>query len=336
MTTSASPNILLVSTKADLATDSVVLKLTTIGAEFYRLNTEDFPLAASSAVRLPRSPAFANWQWNAGKRQAISLDEVGCVWFRRHRLPIMPAEVSEAHAEYCLREADWFLRGAVCSLGAGSRRVAWMSHPTSVRLADAKIYQLALARSLGFNVPDTLVSNDPGEVREFFKQKKTDIVAKPLRLGYFDYGDRQTSVYTSRVEWADLQDDGAIGIAPVVYQELLPKLYDIRVTVVGRKIFAAAIDSQSVPSATLDWRKADTDNLGHLRHSLPADLGALCLKYVESLGLNYGALDLVLTPDGEYFFLEINPNGQWLWLEERLGFPISDEIASWLVTHSRG
>lgn len=335
MTISAAPKILLVSTKADIATDYVVVKLTNLGANFYRLNTEDYPLSSTSTVRPAHTSTPSSWLWTTAKQQTVCLNAIRCVWFRRHRLPAMPAEISEAHAEYCLRESDWFLRGAVLSLGLSQEPVAWMSHPLNVRLADSKIYQLSLAQSLGFNIPDTIISTDAEDVRAFFNQKSGDVIAKPLRLGYFDYGDRQTSVYTNRITWDNLQDDSSLKVAPVIYQELLPKLYDIRVTVVGQKLFAAAIDSQSIPSASLDWRKTDTENLGHFRHSLPPDVEEICLKYVTALGLNYGALDFVLTPDNEYFFLEINPNGQWVWLEDRPGFPISDEIAAWLFTHSQ-
>jgi glutathione synthase/RimK-type ligase-like ATP-grasp enzyme len=324
-----------VSTKVDIATDYVVLKLSTLGADFYRLNTEDFPLEASSTIRFQRPSSPSNWLWTTATQQTIYLDDVRCIWFRRHRLPALPEEISEAHAEYCLRESDWFLRGAVLSLGLAQESVAWMSYPMNVRLADHKVYQLSLARSLGFNIPNTLISTTAEDVRTFFNQSEGNIVAKPLRLGYFDYGDKQAGVYTNRMPWENLQDDDAIRMAPVIYQELLPKLYDIRVTVVGQKLFAAAIDSQSVPSASIDWRKTDTETLGHLKHALPAPIEDLCLKLVAALGLNYGAIDLVLTPDNEYFFLEINPNGQWVWLEERLGFPISEEIAAWLFTHSQ-
>lgn len=151
-----------------------------------------------------------------------------------------------------------------------------------------------------------------------------------MRLGYFDYGELQTSVYTSRINWEDLQDDDEIRIAPVIYQKHLKKKYDIRVTVVGEKVFSAAIDSQKIPSAVLDWRKTETENITHLDHQLPEDIEAKCIAFLKNLGLSYGAIDFVLTPENDYYFLEINPNGQWVWLEDRLGFSISDEIANWL------
>jgi glutathione synthase/RimK-type ligase-like ATP-grasp enzyme len=336
MTTDADPSILIVSTKVDIATDHVVLKLSSLDASFYRLNTEDFPLASSSSLRVGGDRGVAAWSWTPAARPDVNLAGVTCVWFRRHRLPRMPDELDAAHAEYCLRESEWFIRGAVYSLGLASPGVEWMSHPANVQAAESKIYQLSVARSLGFLIPDTLVSNDSEEVRKFFDEQGGEVVAKPLRLGYIDYGERQTGIFTNRVAAGDLEDGLAIRLAPVIYQRLIPKLSDIRVTVVGRQLFAVAIDSQSDPAASVDWRRTENEELPHSVHPLPPRLEELCLAYVSTLGLNYGAIDLVLTPEGEYVFLEINPNGQWVWMEERLGLPISDAIASWLVQHSRG
>lgn len=247
----------------------------------------------------------------------------------------MPSDMSPAHAEYCLRESDWFIRGALYSMPLLSGVTAWMSHPASVQQAESKIYQLPVARSLGFHIPDTLITNDAAEVRRFYQEKGGQIVAKPLRLGYFDYGQKKTSVYTNKVEWSDLHDDVSIKVAPVIYQELIPKLYDIRVTVVGNRLFAAAIHSQDVLSALIDWRRSDTNELAHTVHTLPPQVSDSCLRLVKLLGLNYGALDLVLTPKNEYVFLEINPNGQWAWLEDELNLPISEEIANWLFAQSK-
>lgn len=334
MTTEASPKILLISTKVDMATDHVALKLRDLGASFYRINTEELPLLASSSISVERSHA-SSWSWATASRE-INLDSVRSIWFRRHRLPVMPPEVAAHDAEYCLRESDWFLKGALYSRTASSPPVRWMSPPANIQLAESKIYQLTVASSHGLAVPDTLVSNDAGRIRRFFEEKGGEIVAKPLRLGYFDYGDHQTGVFTSRVALDDLSEDAPLRMAPVIYQEMIPKLFDIRITVVGQRVFAAAIDSQSEPSATLDWRRTENEDLPHSTHELPGPVQKACLSYMSALGLDFGALDFVLTPQSEYVFLEVNPNGQWVWIEEKLGFPISEAIATRLLDMSEG
>jgi glutathione synthase/RimK-type ligase-like ATP-grasp enzyme len=327
MTTEESPQLLIVSTKVDLATDYVVLQLEELGAKFFRINCEDFPLAAHASYTPTPNPVF---RWITSDNKSINLRDIRSVWFRRHRLPEMPPEMDRAHQDYCLREADWFIKGLVYSLALCDGDVRWMNHPERASSAESKIVQLGVAGALNFKVPETLVSNEPVAIRDFYACNRGEVVAKPLRLGYFDFGDRKTCVFTTRITEEHLNDDESLSVAPVIYQALINKSYDIRVTIVGTKVFAAAIDSQSIPSAVIDWRRSETEDLGHLRHELPSAIETKCLQLMKTLGLSFGALDLILTPQGEYVFLEVNPSGQWVWIEDKLDLPISRSIAEWL------
>jgi glutathione synthase/RimK-type ligase-like ATP-grasp enzyme len=330
MTTEESPPLLIFSTKVDIATDYVVLKLEERRARFYRINSEDFPLDVRASLTLNPSTDAPQLRWLGNIHQSLDLSRVRSVWFRRHRLAPVSVEMDKAYQEYCLREVDWFIKGIIYSLDDNIPSVGWMNHPARAQFAESKIHQLTTARTLGLRIPKTLVSNDPVAVRRFWEEKEGRMIAKPLRLGYFDFGDRQTCVFTTPIAKEHLGDDEAIKVAPVIYQELIPKAYDIRVTIVGKTVFSAAIDSQSVPSATIDWRQSETEDLPHSVHELPKSVEAQCLAYMDALGLSFGALDLVLTPDNEYIFLEINSSGQWVWLEDRLKLPISETIAEWL------
>lgn len=330
MTTEDSPQLLIFSCKVDIATDHVILQLEERGANFYRINSEDFPLGVCSSFTIKPSNDSPQLSWLASVDRRIDLSEVRSVWFRRHRLAPMPIEMDKAYQEYCLREVDWFIKGIIYSLNDNHPQVKWMNHPAWAQFAESKIYQLARARTLGLRIPSTLVSNDPNAVRQFWDQTKGKMIAKPLRLGYFNFGDRQTCVFTTPITEENLRDDEAIQLAPVIYQELVQKAYDIRVTIVGKNIFSAAIHSQSVPSAKIDWRQSESEDLPHSVHQLPPSVRTKCLEYMEALGLCFGAIDLILTPNNEYVFLEINSSGQWVWLEDRLKFSISKTIAEWL------
>jgi glutathione synthase/RimK-type ligase-like ATP-grasp enzyme len=113
---------------------------------------------------------------------------------------------------------------------------------------------------------------------------------------------------------------------PTYFQECLHKESDIRVTVVGEKVFAAKIYSQALDETKIDWRKGDSIKLNYSVYQLPDRIRELCLSLLNQLHLNFGAIDFVETQDGRLVFLEINPNGQWGWIEKRLDLPISDEI----------
>ena len=155
-------------------------------------------------------------------------------------------------------------------------------------------------------------------------------MAKALSSGYIAGSDGNQAIFTSALAPNDLEDLSGLDLAPVTLQEMVEKSSDIRVTVVGDEVFAAEILSQGRESSKVDWRATDDENLEHRTHELPPTLARRCRRLVSYLGLSFGAIDFALKADGTYVFFEINPNGEWLWLEDLLGLPISDRIAAWL------
>ena len=323
-------DVLLVTTRIDAASDAVADALKRTGVKFFRLNTEDLPIAAKSSCEF--RPGARRLCWHSEDR-VVSLDTVKCVWFRRHRLPRLPPDMIPAHSEYCLRESQWFLRGLLWNLTEQVPATNWMSPPADIQRAESKMFQLQVAGSVGLTCPETLIANNPEEIRAFFNRHEGRVVVKSLRLGYFDYGHVQTAAYTSVVSASDLARDEALRAAPVIYQSHLEKHLDIRVTIVGESIYTAAIHSQEAETARVDWRRTD-EELEHKKHVLPDEIAKACRRLMKVLKLRFGAIDFVLTPDGQYVFLEINPNGQWLWIEDRLGYPITNRIAKWLRNRS--
>jgi glutathione synthase/RimK-type ligase-like ATP-grasp enzyme len=122
----------------------------------------------------------------------------------------------------------------------------------------------------------------------------------------------------------------------VIFQAYVPKRFELRVTVIGNQVFAAEIHSQLTNHTRYDWRRYDLSRTPHLRHELPPEIQDKCVRLVEQLELSYGAIDMVLTPEGRYVFLEINPNGQYLWIEEQTGLPISAALCDLLMDPSKG
>ncbi len=236
----------------------------------------------------------------------------------------MPADMDAGVYDFCVRENRSALIGGL--IGQETR---WMSHPGAIWKAEFKPYQLQVAAQVGLDVPKTLISNRPESIRKFY-QKHRPIIAKPVRSGYVVKNGVECAVFTTKLEDEVMNDLSDAALSPTIYQELLPKAYDIRVTIVGRRLFAVTIDSQSDPNAIIDWRKTENPLLPHAPIELPEPLQRSLLELTARLSLAYGAIDLVLTPDGRYVFLEINPNGQWLWIDEMLSLGISRSIAEWL------
>jgi len=310
--------VLIVSTAVDSATDEVVRILGERGTNVTRVNSEDLPFDASISIDFQNEPGTTLRY----KGKGITAQSI---WYRRVRTPPKPENMDSGVYDFCLRENRAALLG-----GLMTQRTRWMSHPAAVWQAEFKPFQLRAAQNVGLAIPKTLISNDPEAIAQAQAQFGSMIV-KPARSGHFWQAGEEYAIFTSAfsVEHLDSLDDARW--TPSIYQELVPKEVDVRVTFVGGKAFAAAIHSQTDPAAVIDWRKTENADLLHSRIELPDLLIGKLQRLMELLGLEFGCIDLVKTPGGEYVFLEVNPSGQWLWLDDQLGLGISAAVADWLI-----
>ena len=315
--------VLLVTASYDDAATEVSRSLERSGSPYFRLNTDQFPTQIK-AVYDPQAGLTLETDTDR-----VNSSCVKSIWYRRNVTPALPTALDKYSREFCNRESKAFLEGALLSINA-----RWLSDPTAIWRAEHKLFQLAAASDTGFKILPTSVTNDKDAARRFSVNRQT--VVKTVSSGYIDspYGYR--AIFTNALPPEDLDELAGLDLAPVTFQENANKRSDIRVTVVGDSVFAAEIMSQAHPSSTTDWRATEDPNLPHQEHDLPDRERRLCLALVSRLGLEFGAIDLALTAHGKYLFFEINPNGEWLWLQYQLGFPIADRIAEWLVDEPAG
>ncbi|GAA2870400.1 hypothetical protein GCM10010517_30610 [Streptosporangium fragile] len=262
--------------------------------------------------------------------EILDLDALTALWWRRPT-PIVPdpALTDEAIARYTVKECHSLLAG----LWEHLRCPQLPARESTFRRAGHKPYQLALAAELGFRIPETVITTSEEAFLDFHDRHDGRIVTKPLDIPWVEGvgGGITVSRACEPVTARDLAHTDALRFCPVIVQEQIPKRVELRVTVVGRQIFAAEIHSQVSNRARLDWRRYDTHVTPHRIHRLPDEVAARCLALTDRLGLRYGAMDLIVTPDGRYVFLEINPNGQWLWIEHLTGLPISEAVRDILL-----
>lgn len=320
--------ILLISNTQDVTTDFVVRELVRQAIPFARLNTDEFPINGFGSVtfgKVLKTKKIIKWE---NREKWLDFSCVRAILYRRPVPPVPDSVISEKEIRrFCIDESYDFLRGTWFSLNCH-----WISHPEVIRKAEHKIYQLSVAQQLELPVPRTLVSNDPMEIKAFYDGCSHKMIVKPLYLGFINTPNNPQFIYTTTVSRVDMQDIETARFAPAIYQEKIDKLFDVRVTIVGDTVFAAKIETSSLPSTIPDWRFASIDDLKHTEYELPCKIESLCKSLVQSLGLDFGAIDLAVDRDGKHIFFEINPNGQWAWLETILGFPISKEIVDRLVS----
>jgi len=205
----------------------------------------------------------------------------------------------------------------------------WLNTRETERRVRFKPFQLLIARQHGFSVPPTLISNHPDRVARFLRDECNDESIYKALSWYFEPPNKLVFTTPFHSESA-LADRASVAAAPGIYQSNIPKQFELRVTVVGTTVFAVRIDSQATNGAEQDWRLAIGD-VTYTLFELPASVLQRLLRLHHSFGLAYGAYDFIVDASGEYIFLEVNPLGQWLWLEHALGLPISLEVARFLV-----
>ena len=188
-------------------------------------------------------------------------------------------------------------------------------------------------------IPPTLYTARLPIAQEFYVAHDCAIIYKPFR-SYFKFIERPNQamrvgkLYTNCVQADDLLEGDGFIPTPSIFQPYVPKAIELRVVIVGRTVFACAIHSQQSIRAKQDWRRYDFDNTPHEAYELPPAIERKLLALMDRMGLIFGSIDLIVTPDGEYVFLEINPNGQFDWIAEFTGLPIYEHLAAMLCAGS--
>ena len=312
------PQVLLLASRFDLSCDYVVAQLRQRDIPYFRLNSEDFE--QFTVVAVPSEPRV--YLRAQGLTVQLIPETLKAIYFRRavylqgpftHRESVNE-QLSRAHRSAFMRS---FMVFDSCR---------WMNHPAATYKAEHKVVQLSIAHRLGFDVPRTVITNNSEGILRAAKGDRR-IAVKGLETVLVWQGDLETFGYTSLVDTTFAQNSH-LSSAPLIAQEALENKLDLRVTVVGDQVFCASVTADGKPIRG-DWRLQKTGAEFRL-FDLPPDISQKCLRLTKSLGLVFGAVDLAIQ-QGTYFFLEINPTGEWGWLVDRADFPIDKAIVDSLL-----
>lgn len=306
---------LLLTERFEPTADLLVAEMRRRGTPCVRWNLDQFPVGSALTYRAS-SENFDAEIVTDGRR--LALDNVGSIWCRGVQALGFPPELSIADRRFAEAETARALTALYAIV-----KVAWINHPHCHILANSKPAQLAIARNLGFDVPATVITNDPEVVRDFVARSKGEIVYKALTQSLDTEPGK--SLFTSIMTENALANLDQIRLTPGVFQQFVPKAYELRVTVVGPRLFSAKIDSQSRAETKVDWRHLPFEADGAV--DLPLDIEAKIHAFMKAFGLVYGAFDFIVTPEGRHVFLEVNPAGQYMWIESKLGLPITAALA---------
>lgn len=314
--------ILLESHPGDDHLEPVRAGLERAGHEVLVLDSGRYPVATGLEIAYDEGPVPHLGLTIDGA--GYDLDHVTSAWWRRPQPYALDEALTDPTARaFALGECDEGLSGLRALLD-----VQWMNDPVRDGIAAHKPYQLREARLAGLVTPRTLVTNDPELAREFAAS------LAPGRTVYKSFLAQEGAWRETRVLTQDELDRlDAVRHAPVIFQEYVPGDVDLRVTVVGQQVFVAAIRSVDTAYA-LDFR-LELETVPMAPATLPQPVEAAVRRLMGRLGLVYGAIDLRVRPDGEHVFFEVNPSGQWDFVERRAGLPVTAAVIEQLAAPDR-
>ncbi|MEI6479894.1 MAG: hypothetical protein WCO12_00005 [bacterium] len=307
--------ILIISTAANPHADALCTELAFHEAEIHRLNIDS----------LDQAPTVACTGNSLLVNQSHIIPTSGS-WSIFIHQPLLAINKLLPHLEridFDLLLAGW--GNFLAALESVFPDALWVNHPRATSATSRLFSQLAIAARAGLNVPDTILTNDKTVATEFVSRQKSVVkvgfVNSPAMLG--------KRLLTHRVSAQDISDN--ILNSPCYFQAYIDKQYELRVHIVGDTVLACRIDSQASEQTRVDWRNYDLPNTPHHKISLPERVSIACRTIVKELNLRFGIIDLIVNPNGEYFFLECNAQGHWLWIECLTGLPITKAVTAILL-----
>lgn len=317
--------VLLLTHSGDYFTiERVSAALSKRGVQPFRLDTDRFPMTVRLSSRVGNDQMHYCVEYG---NKSFDTEQVQAVWMRRLWQPQLGKELAPQFWSSCIRESTAALAGFL----SGLSQARWVDNLERIYAAENKLRQLRVAKESGLLIPRTLVTNDPQKSQDFFQEVEGKMVAKLLTPLSTSMGEPSFFVYTSTVQELDLTDAQTLRYSPMVFQEQIPKLKELRVVFVAGKLFVGALDASRYAATTMDWRRAKPEECLWESDELPSSVAHCLGRLMAEFGLKFGAIDLIQTPAGEHIFLELNPTGEWGMLERDLNFPISQAIADVLL-----
>lgn len=310
--------ILILTDKFDSHADRVQMKISEQGIVTFRLNLDVESLKTTKITE-----KCSTWyiQTDCGE---ISSNEIDGIFLRRAFVELMLDEYDSTDIGFKIWRNEW--NKVLLGLYTALREKIWINRLKYVQIAENKFYQYHIAKQCDLNLPNQIVSNEIDQLKLFIEENGVCVVKTLAQEFYKDNDGVFKGLYVNKINVDSLNEFGD-NENPITIQKYYDKLYEVRYTVVGDEHFVCKIESQKSLVANVDWRRYDIANTPHVAMIPPDAIREKVSSLMELLGLSYGAIDFIVTKENDWVFLEINPLGQWLWIEDLTGLDISGGIA---------
>lgn len=318
--------ILIISDRNDVHTLKVESFLKDESVEYIRLDI-DVESLKSTLVSYDEN----DWIINC-PNGSFKTSEITVVWNRRTYVELLLDEIDNSDAGFKIWKGEWnkTLLGIYSSLESKK----WLNFYRDAYYAENKYRQYTVAKKIGLKTPSFVCSNDKLFLKKSFGNGNEKVL-KFMNQDFYKIKEGEyKGIYVNKIKSNDLEKFQNIGENPIVLQDYIPKIFEVRYTIVGKEHFVCRIDSQLSKIANVDWRRYDLANTPHSSINPPNDIRIKVNEFMSEFNLSYGAMDFIIDENKEWFFLELNSMGQFLWIEDLTGLEISYHIAKWLIINN--
>jgi len=304
---------LIISSTIDYSTDLVCYEFEQRKEKYLRINRDDF-----LNYNILYDVSVGGLTISIGDTKYFIDSSLKSVFFRA---PVFIRSNKKYDINEQLYRSQWssFIRNLIVFENS-----MWVNNPVDTYKAENKLYQLHIAKKTGLDIPKSYIGNCISD----FVVDKNNYIVKSLDTALFYEGNQEMFTYSNVISGTELKQS-SIQYAPIILQECIQNKIDIRVTVIGNKVFPVTIKNNN-SGIEGDWRKMDKDNLSYEPINLPDSIIEKILLLMKELRLKFGGIDLMLS-DNKYYFVEVNPTGEWGWLVRTAKLPLQKEIVNLLT-----
>lgn len=320
--------LFILTNSQDVTASFLIPALEKEGLAFVRFDTDRVleNAAFDFHVGVPRVRVNGSW---------FEPGQIANIWYRRPEEFRSGAKDSSPEGKFTCSEWTEFFENFFAHVPIER----WMNHPSLNAKASRKLEQLSTAATLGIKVPDTLVTQQPTDLRAFYAKHGGRLIAKPLASGYVERGNDEADslIYTNQLRASDMEDLADLSVCPTLFQEFVEKDYDVRITVVDSEVTAVKmVAKENDGTQRCDIRRNNMVDVTHSQIELPAHISSGIGALVKRYSLRFAAIDMIVSVAGEWLFLEINPNGQWAWIDQVADTNIVTSFVKAFSPHEKG
>jgi len=300
--------LLTITNSGDVTADYLLERLAEESIPFVRFDTDTVLKNVSFAYEPGQPRVQIEGDWHRP-------EDFSTVWYRRPEKLVSHISGSQGPEAACsLDEWSESLEGFFAHIPSSR----WINYPAANALASRKLEQLTSVQQFGFKIPESIVTQDPETLRSFFRRHQGEIIVKPMGRAYIERPDEasDTVIFTNQVNASELDDLADLCECPTLFQQEIRKVSDVRITVVDSDVHAFELMANDDSGRQrCDIRRNNMADVEYRKISLPKNVSSAVHELMAFYRLRFAAIDMAVADDGTWYFFEVNPNGQWAWLD---------------------